>query len=164
MKSSQALQTIYDLATTHIPLCGTGLSAMQRVKALIAEVKHAEDHPEHAIQMAFDTLHEHQQPYVSAAEGVYGFLELCTSHVTQKTAALMGSHPTGPNDELGFIYHEHGEYGWWVYVDAEEGATQQEFMPADLYAIVKYASELKCRWVLLDRDADPRERFPVYEW
>jgi hypothetical protein len=61
-------------------------------------------------------------------------------------------------------------YGWLLYVPAEipdgppEDDEDNEFAPADVIALWKYADRHDCQYILLDQDADPVPGLPLYTW
>jgi len=81
-------------------------------------------------------------------------LVLSTAHITQATCnewLAQATIPAWPK----------GEYGWFVYATEEIGDA-----PTDMEAVIHYAREANCDWIMLDRDAatidDPR--IPTFDW
>ncbi len=55
---------------------------------------------------------------------------------------------------------EKGDYGWFIYV-IERG---EDDMPADLGACMELARQLRCAWIMFDRDAPEVDQLPSYDW
>lgn len=90
-----------------------------------------------------------------ASNNVRKFLDVSTSNLTKATAQRF-------EDGEGWHQSMSGEYGWLVYVP-EEGNTRDD-APDDLKAVIAFAQQHACDYILFDRDADPVGGLPVYDW
>lgn len=99
-------------------------------------------------------------------------LELSTAHVTEEVAAVLDreldhraqQEPCFPpwtweQSVMGSIL---SEYGWWLYANDDPGMWPD--FPECLQAIFALAKDLGASWIKFDRDADPIEELPTYEW
>ncbi len=98
-------------------------------------------------------------------------LDLSTSHLPEKVM----NEPLNSID--GVIAYEHGEYGYllWVPDDpqehaddypnpADDDASSDEGVPAEVLAVQLYARSLGCDYVLFDRDGDTDDALPTWKW
>lgn len=87
------------------------------------------------------------------------FLDASTAHLPQNICELLDSYD-------GVIAYEHGEYGWllWVPDDVDEHATDYLDIPDEVLVVQRFARNLDCDYVLLDRDADRVDGLPTWEW
>lgn len=85
-----------------------------------------------------------------------------TGNVTKETAEYLDRAATNEGSPLGPVTYQKGPYGWFVY--ARENEYGVDDVPKDLLAVLKKARENECEWIMLDRDEEPIEGLPVYEW
>jgi hypothetical protein len=104
---------------------------------------------------------------------------LSTAHITEKTAeefnlGLAMLAIEDPNEREHDVsewmshltVYPHGDYGWLICI-AGDIAMDEEFRqagPAELLAVIAYADDNGCEWVLLDRDADLIDELPNFDW
>jgi len=77
-------------------------------------------------------------------------LVLSTSHISLKTSEFLEASRWADNVE----------YGWLIPVIAGE----ELVMPEDIEAVLKFANDSDCVYVILDRDADCVGGLPQYGW
>lgn len=82
-------------------------------------------------------------------------VELCTSHVSEETAALMDA---GVTDLIVADY----SFGWLVRTTDDEDDLFSA--PEDLRAVLVAAHEFGASLVLFDRDADEVEGLETFDW
>lgn len=87
---------------------------------------------------------------------------LSTSHVTAATAARLGS--TDPRTEWPFCGGHYGEYGFFGYCSESNIGEGDRHIPDELFAVMQFARAQGCDNVLFDRDADPVDALPTWEW
>jgi len=89
-------------------------------------------------------------------------LTLCTSHITKGDNDLMIAKPmAGP-----VVYYDF-EYGWWIYVNKNPQPVKNfvgRGLSGALPTLLEFARAHDCQWIKLDRDADPIDALPTYEW
>jgi len=100
---------------------------------------------------------------------IASYLDCSTAYVTESEAAGLdaGAH--------AWIVRDHDEYGWWVHVPAEPmpdwddlgydfGLFEAEYQ--NVGALIRYAHEMGCNWVLIDRDGpqDLPDEFGLFDW
>lgn len=95
-------------------------------------------------------------------EAVRKFLDLSTSHLPQQVFKDLNSY-TG--------VHAHVfRYGWLLHVPenvddhAMDYSDETDPIPPEVLAIQRFARNLDCDYVLLDRDASAIEDLPTWEW
>jgi hypothetical protein len=78
-----------------------------------------------------------------------------TSHVTPQEGQALTDHN-----------YARGEYGWFFYVGPRGGSVLPEFdsLSQGLSEVVRQARARGCFYVLLDRDANPLNGIPTYDW
>ncbi|MGG3471642.1 hypothetical protein ABES02_29765 [Neobacillus pocheonensis] len=95
-------------------------------------------------------------------------LTISTGHISEETNKLLLDH--GPDDPLAMlpiVFYQKSGYGFFIVVpdDPEDpDMYNMEGVPDDLRAVLVYARENLCSWVMLDRDADFIEDLPSYDW
>lgn len=89
-------------------------------------------------------------------------LVLSTSHVTKATADLLNS--TDAATEWPGCGGPYGEYGWMFYCSEENNGEGDRHIPDELFAVMQFARANGCDNVLLDRDSDPVDGLPTWEW
>lgn len=57
-----------------------------------------------------------------------------------------------------------GPYGAFVAVLEDIALLEKLLTQSDLKALLNEARSQDCEWLYLDRDAEPLENFPYYEW
>ena len=82
------------------------------------------------------------------------FLDVSTGHLMPATRKHMDN---GDYPSLSMT----GEYGWLCYVSMDLGAS--EVWKADMIDCMNKAYELKCDYILFDRDATAREDLKWYD-
>lgn len=88
---------------------------------------------------------------------VLKMLALSTSHLTSDTADDINY------DNIdGLIRYRKDEYGWFVYVPEENWEFHDH--PADIYDCLVFARKNGFDWIMFDRDVEPIDELPVYEW
>lgn len=89
-------------------------------------------------------------------------LVLSTSHVTKATADLLNS--TDAVTSWPWCGGPYGEYGWMFYCAEENNGEGDRHIPDDLFAVMQFARANGCDNVLLDRDSEPVDGLPTWEW
>lgn len=94
-------------------------------------------------------------------------LVLSTGHVSAETARTLdywaGNNAGATKTPLHPVFNK-GAYGWWVYVGEDDAGPDGADLPADLRACLALARQIKCEWIMFDRDAPAIDRLPTYEW
>jgi hypothetical protein len=89
---------------------------------------------------------------------IHKMLCAATNNVNEHTADMLTiNHESVP------VTYEKGNYGWFVYVPATHDEMPEE-CPEELSAILKFAREQGCCWIMFDRDCDPLPGFPEFDW
>jgi hypothetical protein len=105
-----------------------------------------------------DFIERHRRPRV-VSRFCRRFLDLCTSHVQEATAERLNN---------GLALASNTPYGWLVPVPACAPALtltpEEDTIPADLARVLTKARELKCDYVLFDRDAPKLDGLQTWEW
>lgn len=107
----------------------------------------------HRIRAVAQAIRSQQKLPDPAVPTTHKMLELSTSHVTRETAWVL---------DTGKWCYVKGDYGWFVHVP--DPSDESEAMPDDLRWILAYAREVGCHWIMFDRDADPIDELPSYDW
>lgn len=89
------------------------------------------------------------------------FVVISTGHVTEETQKLLDGSPAAEWPCLGGPY---GEYGWFFYVHDENSGVEADKIPDDLFALMTWAHQQRCDYLLLDCDGDTIEDLPHYDW
>ena len=91
-------------------------------------------------------------------------LTLSTAHITENTATLLANNIKKDNPYLKNIaVYPKGDYGYFIYI-IDEISENDVRLPADLRACLKYALDLKCSMLCLDRDGDTMSDLKAYNW
>jgi len=90
-------------------------------------------------------------------------LTLSTAHVTADTAAQLDDRLHQMLGTAPFICFQKDDYGWFVHVPAVPDPRHEQ-IPPDLNACMAMARAEGCTWLMFDRDADPVEGLPTYDW
>lgn len=101
-------------------------------------------------------------------------LILSTAHISKSTAGRMtiegaGTLQKAEETNIGVVVYNKGEYGWLIPIVADELQEGEKFnheseTPEDLAAVLRFAIEHDCTWVMFDRDAEVVESLPKYDW
>lgn len=98
---------------------------------------------------------------------VQKYLDLSTGHLDETTAdrldALFNLTTGDPNPEewaYWVVGSALGDFGWFIWADSNFA----DDTPECLIACAKLADQLGCSYILFDRDAEPIEELPTYEW
>lgn len=89
------------------------------------------------------------------------FLNLSTAHVTEDTAKVLDHLPGIPDHWSQWVVGTDNTYGWWIWAGQEDGLDD---LPEDLRGCVDLAKQHDCDWILFDRDVEPIDQLPRYEW
>jgi hypothetical protein len=81
-------------------------------------------------------------------------LTISTGHIREAEADALDS-----TDRTGTLC---GNYGWLTWLPDEGPLLARQ--SAGLRAVIKLARELKCRYVMFDRDGPMVSGIPHYEW
>ncbi|NHN90122.1 DUF5983 family protein [Acetobacter conturbans] len=100
-------------------------------------------------------------PVARQPRNVRRVLDLSTAHLDRGDTLEFEEYlvTKGQNGSMPCLS---GPYGWLVSVPDELESIHDDASPG-LYAILAYAKEAGCDWVLFDRDGDIDDRFPV-QW
>lgn len=86
-------------------------------------------------------------------------LDISISHLPMEQGATL-------NELDGVVAHEY-QYGWlmWVPNDPDESnLAMEEQAPENILMLQRYARDLDCDYIMFDRDAEPEDQLPSYEW
>jgi len=93
---------------------------------------------------------------------VGNYLTLSTTHVSWPTTLKIDEWMTqDPCDRPVSIADT--TYGWLLCTRPSSFQEQSE-IPADLAAVLTFAQQMGCDYLILDRDACASERLPCFEW
>jgi hypothetical protein len=86
---------------------------------------------------------------------IHTMLVVSTGHVTNEERHIL--------DDNGY---SRGEYGWLLYVGNDANPVVEEIPSPSpgLVGAIKTARNNGCTYLLLDRDAEPIDGIPVYQW
>lgn len=92
-------------------------------------------------------------------------LVLSTAHLTEKTAKAIeeAAEELPPFCTIDWAPSFMRAEGWIWYVGEENPVVTRPF-PDEFAALFSLAMENGCTWLMLDRDADPADNLPTYEW
>ncbi|ADL36047.1 hypothetical protein bpr_II108 (plasmid) [Butyrivibrio proteoclasticus B316] len=86
-------------------------------------------------------------------------LSLSTAHITKETESKLSEQS---------IYevnvYEKSEYGYFIYPNIELLDKRGWDIPEDLKKCIGLAKANNCNWIVFDRDVDPVDELPTYEW
>lgn len=97
------------------------------------------------------------------------FLDLSNQHVTEATSfwlrqqGLRAAQVQQDCDPFPLITMGATPYGWFIYVPTVE-KLQEADVPTDLRSVLEYARAKGFRYLLFDRDAEPIEELPTFDW
>ena len=84
-------------------------------------------------------------------------ITVSTGHISKETAELL------ENDNIyGLIVYQKDEYGWFIFLSEEDDYYVS--IPDELLKLIKFAKDLGCSWLCLDRDGDVLEYLEVFDW
>lgn len=91
-------------------------------------------------------------------------LELSTAHITEQTAEWIDDNLVFQNTnilgtDMNIIAYQKGDYGWFIPLGQDF-----DLVPADLKQVIEKAKQLKCDWIMLDRDAETVDGLRTYDW
>ena len=76
-----------------------------------------------------------------------------TANITHIAAQFLERNPPD------IIAYSKADYGWFIYT-----GHRSPDLPMSLHDLMVAAQNEGCVWLMLDRDADPLEGFPTYDW
>lgn len=80
-----------------------------------------------------------------------------TGHISKETADLL------ENDNIyELIVYQKDEYGWFIFLSEKDDYYVS--IPDELLKLIKFAKDLGCSWLCLDRDGDILEYLEVFDW
>jgi hypothetical protein len=93
------------------------------------------------------------------------YLQASTGNVSEATAELLNNYSSPDRDaaeELPALppTYQMNEYGWWVFVPVNNDG----IAPPELCDLLDEARRLGCNWIEFDRDNDPLDDFPLFDW
>lgn len=89
-------------------------------------------------------------------------LTISTAHITAETADLLGNHSSRLNRELSTI---DTSFGWIIYcAPLTYDYIEENAVPNDLLACMKFACKNNCEWLRLDSYAETVDKLPTYSW
>ena len=89
--------------------------------------------------------------------GVFKYFDVSMKHVCLDTYRRLDK--ADPTLETVLSYDK-ATYGFWIY----SGTDDLTDVPADLQRLMRRAQELKCDWMLLDRDGTEHPDLHQFEW
>lgn len=96
-----------------------------------------------------------------SAYEIQRFAVISTGHVSEETSKSLRDTPV---EDWPFLGGPYGDYGWFFYAHDENGGTGKDAIPDDLFAVMTWARELGCSYLLLDCDGDTVDELPHYDW
>ncbi|MDT0618468.1 hypothetical protein RM531_08260 [Salinisphaera sp. P385] len=91
------------------------------------------------------------------------FAEVSTCHIDEATAQVLDEVAEGTRNDLCLTVLR-DEYRYVVLTWPSEIARAKAAMPAPLKAVLDFVELRGVYDLILDRDADPVEGLPVYDW
>lgn len=88
---------------------------------------------------------------------IYKYLEASTGNVTQDTMNKIEEGKIG-------VQTMSGPYGAFIAVLDDADLQRSIVKETDLYPLFDLARAEWCDWIYLDRDADPIENLPFFDW
>lgn len=91
-------------------------------------------------------------------------LALSTAHVTEEIAQRLNDEVEhSPADSpVNLVSWDPFRFGWWVYVNDDAG--MWESFPQCLQDCFALARQTGARYIQFDRDVEPIDALPIYEW
>jgi hypothetical protein len=92
-------------------------------------------------------------------------LFLSTGHIRHPEFSGIDDRLCLSPDSLYPISYE-DENGWWVHVpsDSDDFSTTLKEVPASIGHALMFARSHRCTWIRYDRDVDPLQELPEYNW
>lgn len=84
-------------------------------------------------------------------------LTVSTGHISKETAELLDK-----DNIYGLVVYQKDEYGWFIFLSEEDD--YYAGIPDELLKLIKFAKDLGCSWLCLDRDGDVLEYLEVFDW
>jgi hypothetical protein len=90
-----------------------------------------------------------------SAPEIHSMIVASTAHVTLEEAEALTENGYG-----------RGDFGWFFYVGQPGGLALADLgtLSAGLSEMIRQARARGCAYVLLDRDAEPLDGAPIYDW
>lgn len=89
----------------------------------------------------------------------HNMLGLCTSHVDDETRVLLD------NELIKGVTVYDKKFGWFIPVpEGLELEEIEETCPECLYKCFNFAEKNGFDWIMFDRDVEPIDDLPTYEW
>lgn len=93
-------------------------------------------------------------------------LTISTAHITDETADLLDAN------QLNVVMYNKGEFGWFIHLDEDNLSNYYDsndkasyfYIPEELLKLMKFAQDLGCKWLCLDRDGEELEYFETFDW
>lgn len=96
-------------------------------------------------------------------------LNVSTAHISEITAELLDK---SKSYELHNVVYNKKEYGWFIYLDKDNLDNYYEpynkedyfYVPEELLKLMKFAKDVGCDWLCLDRDGEVLDYFETFNW
>lgn len=88
-------------------------------------------------------------------------MSLSTGHITEATSQMLNDTPDTSWPVTGGTY---GGYGYFFSTYQARERPRDLDIPDDLWALLCYALENQCSYLMLDQDADLIDGLPQYDW
>lgn len=100
------------------------------------------------------------------------YLDLCTNALSRPTTLMLEAYATSNRPDWPALTVANYEYGAFITVppsDMDESGnrtdfTEWDYMPDDLVAVLRYATEKGATVIRFDRDTEECEDLPSYDW
>lgn len=89
-------------------------------------------------------------------------LTLSTGHITENTSILLDAEAVYSGDLPGLSVYNKDEWGWFIYINAEDYQSERESVPDDLCRCIDLAIENECGLLCLDQDGDRSDLLPWF--
>ena len=89
-------------------------------------------------------------------------LVLSTAHISESTADEMNA-ATASTTRFPVNVYGKSDFGWFIFVPSSLEYPDNR-VPEDLQAVLRYARENDCEWIMFDRDADIDGNLQVFDW
>lgn len=94
-------------------------------------------------------------------------ITISSAHITEETAKALDKEPV--TNKYGLSVYNKSDYGWFIYLPEnirksdDKESSEEETLPKDLKACIKFADNKECEWLCIDFDG-PEVDLPIYEW
>ncbi len=144
----------------HEAVCRDLLALVDRAQR-VADGRSGDDEHEVFIEMV-DALTACAQ----LVPGVCSYLDVSTGHITELEMLRLSAGGVSDLSVPRVIPHE---YGAWVHVrcsevEDDDVCREDALLGVNVAVVLRRARELGCSWVNFDRDAEPLDGLPTFDW